>query len=254
MGIAHAHPLHYHGHSDIHLLAPEVKVAATFIFVLIVAFTPPRAVFAFVGYAVILAAVVGRAGLPPRFVFSRLLVIAPFIGFALFLPFVAGGPQMEVIGVSLSQSGLWSMFAIVVKASIGATASIVLSGTTEQFAILTGLERLRVPKVMVSIAAFMLRYLELIADDFARVRTAMSARLHEPRWLSDARPMASAAGALFVRSYERGERIHSAMLGRGFTGTMPDLRADAAPVSDWLAASVVPAAAAVIMVTTLVVS
>ncbi len=248
MGVGHAHPLHYHGHSVVHRLAPEVKVAATFAFVVMVALTPAPPAWGFGLHAMVLAAVVALAGLPVRFVVSRLLVIAPFVAFAVFLPFVVGGDTVQVVGLSLSRDGLWAMFAIVAKAGLGAGASIILSGTTEQFAILAGLERLRMPVIMVTIAAFMLRYLELIAEEFARMRTAMAVRGYQPRWIGDARPVASAAGALFVRSYERGERIHAAMVGRGFTGTMPDVRGGSAGTSEWLAAAVLPLAAALVMV------
>ena len=64
----------------------------------------------------------------------------------------------------------------------------------------------------------------------------MTARCHDPRWLWQARPLASSVGVLFVRSYERGERVHQAMLARGFTGTMPDLDDRHATAGDWLAA------------------
>ena len=81
-----------------------------------------------------------------------------------------------------------------------------------------GLARLRVPPVFVSIMSFMVRYMELMADSLARMRTAMTARGYDPRWLWQAKPIASSAGALFVRSYERGERIHAAMVARGIRG------------------------------------
>ncbi|HRE03653.1 MAG TPA: CbiQ family ECF transporter T component, partial [Ilumatobacteraceae bacterium] len=47
-----------------------------------------------------------------------------------------------------------------------------------------------------------------------------------PRWLWQARPIAASLGTLFVRSYEHGERVHLAMLSRGFTGSMPSLDDD----------------------------
>jgi cobalt/nickel transport system permease protein len=99
--------------------------------------------------------------------------------------------------------------------------SILLTATTEITDIFRGLSVLRVPALFTSIAGFMIRYLELIAGELARMRIAMTARGYDPKWISQARPIATAAGALFVRSYERGERIHAAMLARGFTGVMP---------------------------------
>lgn len=254
MGAGHTHTLHHHGHSPVHRLAPEAKVAATVVFVASVAVTPRTAPWAFAVDLVILGAVIGVARLPVRFVLGRLVVILPFVLFAATLPFVAGGERVDVAGVALSRDGLWGTFNVLAKAGLGATASIVLAGTTEQARILTGLERLRVPVVLTTIAAFMLRYLEVIAGELRRMRTAMTARGYDPRWLWQVKPIASGAGALFIRSYERGERVHAAMVSRGFTGTMPALDVRRASVGEWAITAVVPALAVAVAAAALTVA
>lgn len=253
MGAGHAHPLYHHGHSPVHRAPPEVKVAAALGFVLAVAVTPRTAVWAFAVDAVVLAALIRAAELPPRFVLARLAIVLPFVGAALMIPFVAGDAHTEVLGVAVSRAGLWGAFNIVAKAGLGATVSILLAGTTEQFRILTGLERLRVPAVLTAVAAFMLRYLALLAGELDRMRTAMTARGYDPRWLWQVRPMSAAAGALFIRSLERGERIHAAMVSRGFTGRMPALDPRRATGTEWLAAAAVPLPAVAGAATALVV-
>jgi len=117
---------------------------------------------------------------------------------------------------------LWAGGAVAAKTVLGATASVVLASTTPVPDIIGGLGRLRVPAALIAIVAFMLRYVDLLADQLRRMRTAMVARCHDPRWLWQARPIATSLGTLFVRTYERGERVHQAMLARGFTGTLPD--------------------------------
>lgn len=253
MGAGHAHALYHHGHSPVHRLAPEVKVAATVLFVLAVAVTPREAVWAFAVDAGVLAVLLAVARLPVRFVLARLAVVVPFVAFAFLIPFVAGGEQVEVLGLALSREGLWGSFNVLAKAGIGATASILLAGTTEQAQLLAGLQRLRVPAVFTTIAAFMLRYVALLAGELGRIRTAMTARGYDPRWLWQVRPIAAAAGALFIRSYERGERVHAAMLSRGFTGTMPMLDPRRPARSDWVTAAAVVAIPATLAVTALVV-
>ena len=91
-------------------------------------------------------------------------------------------------------------------------ASLVLAATTEPRDLLAGLERLRVPALLVQIMTFMVRYLEVIAGELrADADRPRVARLRGPA--SVAWPvLAPAAGALFIRSYERGERVHLAML------------------------------------------
>jgi cobalt/nickel transport system permease protein len=243
VGARHTHPLYVHGHSRVHRLAPEVKVAAAVAFVFGVAVTPRQALWAFAIDAVMLLVVVALSGIGPRFVLTRLLVILPFIAFAFFIPFVGSGEQVEVLGVAVSREGLWGMWNVVAKATIGATVSILLAATTEVPRLLTGMGRLRVPATLTAIASFMVRYLELLAGELRRMRIAMASRGYDPRWLWQARPVATSAGALFIRSYERGERVHAAMLARGYTGTMPEIDERRATTGEWLAGALVPVVA-----------
>lgn len=254
MGAGHAHALYLHGHSRVHRLAPEVKVAAALVFVVAVAITPREAVWAFAVYAVSLSVVLLVGHIPIRFVLARLPAVLPFIAFAFLIPFIASGEHVDVAGMAVSRDGLWAAWNIVAKATLGATSSIVLAATTEVPDILRGMSVLRAPAVFISIAGFMIRYLELVAEEFSRVRMAMEARGFDPRWLWQAKPIASSAGALFVRSYERGERVHAAMVSRGFTGTMPVLTGRRTPMGDWLVAAVLPVLAAATAVVALVVT
>lgn len=243
MGAGHAHALYVHEHTALHRLAPEVKVAAAFLFVLGVALTPRRAIWAFAVDLGVLVLVVYLARLRPRFVLARATVIVPFLLLALTVPFVASGPRVEVLGLSVSKEGLWGAWNIFAKASLGVTTSIILAGTTEISEILRGLSRLRVPVAFTAIAGFMVRYLEVIAGELRRMRVAMTARGYDPRWLWQVRPIAASAGALFIRSYERGERVHGAMAARGYNGVMPDLGHRRAGPAEWLKAAPVPVVA-----------
>jgi cobalt/nickel transport system permease protein len=85
----------------------------------------------------------------------------------------------------------------------------------------------------------MIRYLELISDELGRMRIAMTSRGYDPRWITQARPIAASAGALFIRTYERGERVHAAMVARGFTGEMPTFEKPTIAGSQWVAVIVV---------------
>lgn len=246
MGAGHTHALYVHEHSRIHRLAAEVKVAAALGFVLAVAVTPREVVWALAVDAAALVAVSVLARVPLRFLLVRLLVAAPFVAFALLIPFVASGERVEVVGLSVSREGLWGAFNVLAKATLGATTSILLAATTEIPRILRGLERLRVPSPFTAIAQFMFRYLEVVAGELGRTRTAMTARGYDPRWLWQLRPLAAGVGGLFVRSFERGERVHAAMLARGYTGTMPSLDHTVTSRADWLVAATLPLVAAVV--------
>ena len=220
-GNGHRHLLYRHGHTIVHRLPAQTKIVATLLFTLVVVATPSTERWAFGAYAVMIIAVAATARLPPRFVLPRMLVEIPFVVFALLLPFFARGPQVEVLGFTVSASGLESAFAILAKGTLGVLASIVLAATTELRDLLAGLHRLHVPNLLVQIMAFMLRYVEVVGGEADRMRIARTSRCFEARRDGRLRVLAAAAGSLFVRAYERGERVHLAMLSRGYDGKLP---------------------------------
>lgn len=236
--------------SPVHRLGADAKIVAVVVFVLAVAVVPQRAWWAFAIDAALVIAVLGAARLPTGTVIRRALVVAPFLGVAALLPIIGEGARASVGPLELSTDGLWAGLNIAANALLGVGASIALTATTPIPALLAGLARLRVPTVIVSIVAFMVRYLDLIVEQFGRMRRAMAARGHDPRWLWQAGPTAAAAGTLFVRCYDRGERIHHAMLARGFTGTMPDLQGMTRTLPrGWAAALAFPATAIIVTIT-----
>lgn len=245
-GHDHTHLLFVHGDSRVHQLKPECKVAAAGVFILAVVATPREAVWAFGVHALCLALAASVAKVGPRLLLRRLRFELPFVAFALFLPIFAPGERIPLAGASVSAEGLWAGWNIVVKGTLGVAASAILAASTPVAELLRGLERLGLPRAFTSIAGFMLRYFHLLIDDVRRMRIARESRGHEPRWLWDAKAVASSAGALFIRCYERGERVYLAMVSRGFAGSMPALAERAATKSEWAAALALPSLAAVV--------
>ena len=246
MGGAHRHLL-AHEEGPLHRLAPQCKLAATVLFVFAVVATPKEQFWAFGVEAglVALAAVIG--GVPLLGLVRRLVIEVPVLLFAVLLPIVGRSPRVDVLGVSLSQPGLWAAWNIVAKGTIGVAATVVLASTTSIPHLLSGLERLHVPRTMVAITAFMLRYGDVIGDELRRMRIARESRGAAGSSLGHAKAVATSAGALFVRSYERGERVYLAMASRGYAGTMP-VRSGRATWQAWVACLAWPAAAASVAV------
>ncbi len=219
-----ADALYVPGGSVLHRLPAHVALVGAVVFVVAVVATPPSWQ-AYAGFAAVLAAVAAVAGVPYGLVLRRSVVELPFVGFALLLPFVATGPQTEVLGVAVSSSGLADGATLLARATLGVWTSVLLAATQRPVALLRGLERLRVPGVLVQIAGFMLRYVEVVVGEMRRMRVAREARGFRTRDVRQFPTLAHAAGSLFIRSYERGERVHLAMLSRGYQGSMPDLGA-----------------------------
>ncbi|GAB3692040.1 cobalt ECF transporter T component CbiQ [Saccharopolyspora tripterygii] len=248
MGAGHADALHLPGDTVLHRLDPQVKIAAAFLLVLCVVATPREVFWAFGGYALLLIALAVLARIPPRWLVTRLLIEVPFVVLALLLPFTAGGPSTEVAGIALSTEGLLAGFNIMVKGTLGLGTSLLLAATTAPREIVLGLQRLRAPALVITIITLMLRYAEVIVAEAGRMRVARISRGHDPRFLWQVSATARGIGSLFIRSYERGERVHLAMLSRGWSGEMPEV--DPARRTSWKTWSMglaAPAVAAVVL-------
>jgi len=225
-----------------------VKTVGLLVFVLSVVAIPREAFWAHALAACLLLGVMILAELPPGFVARRMLVEVPILIFALLLPFFGRGETTEVAGVALSIEGVWGAWTILAKATLGLGASIVLSATTMVPDLIRAMERLHVPKVITAISGFMVRYLDIVAGEFSRRRIAMASRGYEPRWFWQAGALAQSAGSLFIRSFERGERVHNAMVARGFTGRMPSYGDRPATGREWTGGLSVPFAALLLAV------
>jgi cobalt/nickel transport system permease protein len=221
MGAGHGHKLHFHGHSAVHRAPAHLKILALVAFMIVVVATPRGWYPIFGAYFVAIAAVIAVSRVPPGYILKRSVVEVPFLFFAVLLPFVATGPQTEVLGVTVSQHGLAAGVALLVKGTLGVLASLTLAATTEPQDVLAGLERLRLPAQLVQIMSFMVRYLDVVTGEMQRMRIARESRGFTARNPRHWPVLARSAGALFIRSYERGERVHLAMLSRGYTGKMP---------------------------------
>lgn len=210
--------------SLIHRLDPRTKLVTTFAFLLAVSLTPFGHPLAFVFYGGLIAIVIALSKLPLFFVLKRSLVIVPFVLLiAVFNLFFKGG---EAIGgfdlggwhISIFREGFEVFLAIMVKAFLSILALIVLSATTALPNLLSGMERLGLPRVMVMILSFMYRYIFVLVEEVGRLRQARDSRNFGGRRWHQLRSVGNMIGTLFIRSYERAERVYAAMLARGFEG------------------------------------
>lgn len=222
MGAGHGHRLHYHAHSPLHRAEPHLKLLALITFMLVVVATPKTWYPVFGGYAALLLVAVAVSRVPFGYLLKRMVIEVPFVLFAVLLPFVALGEKIEVLGLSVSEPGLVAAGALLIKGSLGVLASLLLAATTEPVEVLDGLRRLRMPDLIVSIMGFMIRYLDVVTAELSRMLTALRSRGCDPRSPRHWPMLARSLGSLFIRSYERGERVHLAMLARGYTGRMPE--------------------------------
>lgn len=251
MGAGHSHPLYRDGDSPVHRLPAEVKIVGLVVFVLAVVATPRELFWPFGIYALIVLVIWRVAQIPLGWILPRMLIEAPFIVLAVLLPFAEGGEQVTVAGLQLSVPGLYAAWGIVIKGTLGVAASLTVAATTTARELPVALSRLRVPAVIVSVLTLMIRYVDVLSAEARRMRMARISRGDSPRMLHQVGATARSFGSLFLRSYERGERVYLAMLSRGFDGRVPQLAVGAgcpaaATSRQWVLA-LLPASAAVLV-------
>jgi len=210
--------------SPVHRLDPRAKIALVAAFAVIVVSTPPPRPMAFVVYAGLLAWGCALARVPVGYVLVRALGVLPFsVLVAVWMPFMADGPTVAVFGgrLHLSVPGLWVFAGVVMKSFLGAASSIWLVSTTPFASLLAALRKMGAPAIVVDLLALTYRYLFVLVGEAMRLRRAAAARGYRPHWLGQAWLIGRLIGRLFMRSYERAERVYAAMVLRGFTGRMP---------------------------------
>lgn len=207
----------------LHELDARAKIIALIGLTVIVVTTPARATWAFALYAALLVFLIGLGRVPLGYVLKRLLIVLPvLLMVALFLPFFhhAGPGSYSLGGLGVSNTGLMVLWNAGAKAVLSVLSVTVLGATTPFADLVAGFERLHAPKVFVLIVSFMYRYSFVFAEEARRMRRAMASRNFRASWLGNVPVLGRMLGALFLRSYSRGERVYVAMLSRGYEGTV----------------------------------
>ena len=217
--------------SVIHRLDARAKLLAALAIIAAVVLTPPGSWLAFGAYLAVIAILIALSRLPAGHVIKRSLVIVPFVlVVAAFVPFFGQGEEAASINilswhVSVTYSGLQLLANIAARAWLSILSLIVLTSTTSFAAILEALERFRLPRVMVLIMSFMYRYLFLLTDEVMRMKQARDSRSFGGGGrLWRIKSVGGMIGTLFLRSYERGERVYAAMMARGYEGYTRQVR------------------------------
>lgn len=194
----------------------------------------------FIAFIALVIAATLVAKIPIATLFKRAVIEVPFVLFAVLMPFFGTGEKFAIGPLELYRAGLLAGASIVAKGTLGVLCAVLLSTTTTAREILRGLERLRLPIIMVQIASFMLRYINVISDEMQRMKIARESRGFEATGIKHWKILATSAAALFIRSYERGERVHLAMLSRGFDGNLPQSESTRVTATVWIYALLIP--------------
>lgn len=237
--------------SRLHRLDPRVKVVVSVLFILSNALLPDGAWAAFGLSWIILLWVNHLSSLGVEFSFKRSFIALPFALAAISAIFSPlGNPLADwsigPLTLIPTDYGLIKFGSILLRSWLSVQAAILLVATTRFPDMIHAFEHLRVPAILTTIVSFLYRYLFVLTDEVMRLLRARQSRsaavAHRPGegnlksgrsvvWR--ARVTGNMAGQLFLRSYERSDRIYNAMQARGYSGQLRTLHPHLMKSSDW---------------------
>lgn len=238
----------YHdGRSLIHHLDARVKLLLVVAFILATSLTPVGAWPIYILLLAILLAVELLSEEGILFYLKRSLLALPFVLAALPVIFTMPGPPLFSFSlgtwqIQASLTGLERFISVLLKSWISVQMAVVLTTTTPFPDLLKGMRALRLPRLLVAVISLMWRYMFVLADETLRLNRARAARSGEsgdPERKSGgtfawrARVTGGMAGNLFMRSFDRSDRIYVAMLSRGYDGEVRSLPQPGLPSSTW---------------------
>ncbi|MBI5944823.1 MAG: cobalt ECF transporter T component CbiQ [Chloroflexi bacterium] len=241
----------YHHHeSPLHRLDPRIKVVTVVGFILSNALLPDGAwsAFALTWLFIFLLNALSELGL--GYTFRRSFIALPFALAAVTVLFSIPGNALfqfhfMMWDFTVSDAGLLRFVSIVIRSWLSVQAAILLAAVTRFPDLIHAFEHLRVPAILTTIIAFLYRYLFVLTDEVMRLLRARQSRSAAAAGqksgggvLWRAKVSGNMAGQLFLRSYERSDRIHNAMLARGYAGHLRTLNPHELHGRDWAYAAV----------------
>ena len=205
-------------------LDPRTKIISFLSVILCMILTPITRIRDFELYFLLILAIGFFSGITPRQILKRLCILIPFVIFiAMFIPFVKEGSVCLSLKISnwnldITYEGVWTFLNIIVKSTLSIFLLVIATSTTTFPDFIKGLDMLRVPRLLVMLMSFMYRYIFVLIDEAGKLMRARSLRYFGSRYKEQFRVIGFMIGVLFIRTFERAERIYSAMIIRGFSG------------------------------------
>jgi cobalt/nickel transport system permease protein len=196
------------GRTAIYRVDARVKLLSSLALVGMVVSVPSHWWWAYVAVAAIVLSVVAASAIPPTYFLKRLAWLLPFLTLI-----ALGAPLSQGAGNGWPTAGM-----ILVRAILALTVMMTLIATTPYRQLIVALEQLHVPRILIWILAFMYRYMFVVADELTRLRRAKLARTFHWNLGMELRLIGNFTGVLFIRAFERAERVYASMCARGWNG------------------------------------
>ena len=227
--------------SPLYKVDARVKLLAILVFI---AFTSTIKALTVLGIAaVFMLGMAAAARITPGIILKRLAWVIPFTGgMIVFFPFIMPGDavlhlNLGLFSLTATDKGVAHAVMLSLRVFVAVMAVTLLVSTTKFSDLACALRNLRVPVIFVELIEFTIRYIFVLTDEVARMKTARRARnFQNGRSLFNRhtfRTLGQTVAVLFIRSYERGERIYSAMLARCYSGQIKTKEVFSLRTADW---------------------
>jgi len=168
--------------------------------------------------------------IPLKFFMIRTSLVPIFVAMiASPLLFTTPGDSIFVMNyyeysISITIEGLYKALQFILRVWACANSLILLVLTTSFSSLVHAIERFKVPKVFTMMILITYRFIFLLINEAHRMVLAKESRIvkRESR-LRAMKSLSNMMGILFIRSYERGERVYLAMIARGYKGSIRTL-------------------------------
>ncbi len=221
------------GNTGMHRLDARAKVLVTLVFILAVVSLGKYELAALFPFFLYPAVIMALGNLPVRHIARKVVVVLPFaLMVGMFNPLF---DQTVLVRLgSLGISGGWiSCASILVRATLTIGAALILVGITGFPAICQALDQLGVPRIFTVQLLFLYRYLFVLTEEGGRTERARELRAFGKKGLG-LPSYGSLISHLLLRTLLRAERIHLAMLARGFAGEFHPRRTTRFGVGEFL--------------------
>ena len=205
------------GQTAMHRLDPRAKVLATLVFIVCVVSFGRYELSAMIPFFIFPAVLIALGQLPAGYLIAKVALVCPLaIAVGIFNPFFDRTVLLHLGPLGIT-GGWISCASIVVRTALTVGAALTLAALTGFPAICRAMERLGMPKAFAMQLLFLYRYLFVLTEEGGRASRARELRSFGKKGRGPA-SYASLLGHLLLRTWQRAERIHMAMLARGFTG------------------------------------
>ena len=210
--------------SPVHRLDARTKFIVALLFILSVVLTQADSWWVYGFFLAVIVGLVICSLLPIVHVLKQTFTVIPLVlVIVIFAPFFKVGEAVFsfYVGawyITITDTGIQVFVNVLIRAWLSILCLVWLSSTTRLTDLLQGLEKMHFPRVLIIIMSFMYRYIFVIVDETMRMKQAMDSRNTGGNSIHQWRTVGRMVGILFIRSYERGERIFTAMTSRGYDG------------------------------------